>query len=392
LQYIKPEDTIIILDASRSMLRRDFKPNRLTVAIEAVKNFIQAKYIIDPKDRIGIITLGEMTRKICSITSDEQTLLNSLSKIEISGGNGLKDALSFAIQLLIEEMRKIGGKNYRIFIISDNHLTIPLNIEKLLDISKGLGIFIDLCQLGKITEFNENMLRIITDTTGGEFGFFNNSKAAYIGGKSFASKKEVKTSSDFFAPNKNVELTPLINEIALNLRRPSLLDIKLMMNDKEKGQDKCQICHSIKSPITKVDFYSEGRYCPSCDRPMHLSCAAMWAKKSEHDGNIFRCPFCYFLLEIPPSIGKIMDDAYERDTKVQIISENPNKTTRMILVQENYVSSIDASCTYCHSIFLNDFKVFRCEKCGSYYHEPCLEKMNDEIKACRSCGSKIIHK
>jgi len=61
----------------------------------------------------------------------------------------------------------------------------------------------------------------------------------------------------------------------------------------------------------------------------------------------------------------------------------------MLLIPEENVDRINQSCSYCHSIFLGDFKVYQCEICNSYYHEPCLEKMKNEIKACRYCGAKI---
>ena len=61
----------------------------------------------------------------------------------------------------------------------------------------------------------------------------------------------------------------------------------------------------------------------------------------------------------------------------------------MILILDEKIDQIDASCSYCHSIFLGDFKVLQCENCNAYYHEPCLHKMTKEIKACRYCGAKI---
>jgi len=102
-----------------------------------------------------------------------------------------------------------------------------------------------------------------------------------------------------------------------------------------------------------------------------------------------------------PTMGKI---ASELSNEVIITSDNPRdedpikiidetgiKTTKMVIIPESKVHDIDASCTYCHSIFLGDYKVFQCEECGAYYHEPCLNKMNEEIKACRNCGAMIIY-
>jgi len=389
LHDIKIEDAIVLLDTSRSMLRKDFKPNRLIVAIDAVKNFIQTKFTIDLKDRIALLTFGEETKILTRFTNDENKLMSSLEKLEISGKGSLNEAIAFSLQLLVEEMRKIGGKIFRIFIITDNKIVYDDRLTKMINIAQGLGIFIDTCQLGKSEDYNRTILKQIAKTTKGEFGFFNNSKAILNAGKSFASKKDIKSSTDYFNPNKTTDIAPLVNEIALPLRRPSLLDIRLMMDLTNKSTEKCQICHSTKAPLTKADFYSEGRYCPSCDRPMHLSCAAMWAKKSEYKENVFRCPFCYFLLVLPESISKLLDEPPEDAPKIRIINGSNGNITKMILYPEQDIENINASCSYCHSIFLGDYKVYQCENCGAYYHEPCLIKMNEEIHACRNCGSRI---
>jgi len=371
------------------MLRRDFKPNRLSIALGAVKNFISSKFTIDPKDRIAILSFGDNTKKLCSFSFEEDRLVASLKKIQVSGKGFLHEGVAFSLQLLVEEMRKIGGKIHRIFIVSDNKVIHDDKLQNIINIAKGLGIFIDACQLGLTQDHTQSILRRISHFTGGEYGFFNNSKAILNAGKAFASKKAVKETTDYFSPHKKDDLAPLVSEIALPLRRPSVLDIRLMMSETNRGQEKCQICHSVKAPITGADFYSEGRYCPSCDRPMHLSCTTMWAKKTEYKENVFRCPFCYFLLELPKSAAKLVEEKPEDEPKIKLIDESGINTTRMILIAPGYVPQIDASCSYCHSIFLGDYKVFKCEKCGSYYHEPCLEKMNEEIKACRNCGSKI---
>ncbi len=388
---IKIEDAVLLLDTSRSMLRKDFKPSRLIVELQAAKNFVQSKLAIDMKDRISIISFGNVTKKLIDFEFEEEKLIESLKTIQISGNGRLHEGIAFALQILVEEMRKLGGKTPRIFIITDNKLNIDNpKLEKIINIAKGLGVFIDACQLGKGQEFGNNTLKRMTQLTGGEFGYFNNTKALINAGKAFASKKDVKESTDYFSPDKKDTIAPLVSEIALPLRRPSLLDLRLMMKGKDIGQKKCQICHSVKAAVTGSNFYVEGRYCPSCDRAMHLSCAAMWAKKTEYKENVFRCPFCYFLLEIPNAALKLVKDKTEEAQEIKIIEEAEKELTQMILIPDKNIDQIDASCSYCHSIFLGDFKVFECEKCGSFYHEPCLGKMIKEIKACRYCGAKII--
>ncbi len=387
----KIEDTVILLDVSRSMLRKDFKPSRLAIELQATKNFIQSKLSIDMKDRISIITFGNVTKKLIDFAFEEEKLVKSLRKVQISGEGYLHEGIAFALQILVEEMRKIGGKTARIFIITDNKLNNDISkLRRIINIAKGLGVFIDACQLGGVEDYGEDSLKRITQSTGGDFEYFNNSKAIINAVIEFASKKEVKETTDYFSPDKNDKTAPLISEIALPLRRPSLMDIRLMLKGGGKNQEKCQICHSFKAAVTGSDFLSEGRYCPSCDRAMHLSCAAMWAKKTEYKENVFRCPFCFFLLELPRAALKFSKDKDEESMGIQIIEEDEDNETKMIPIPSENVNQIDASCSYCHSIFLGDYQVFQCEKCGSYYHNPCLTKMVKEISACRNCGAKII--
>ena len=172
------EDTVIILDTSRSMMRNDFTPRRLDVAFEIIKNFIQTKMSIDPKDRISILTLGDSPKRIIPFSYDKAILIDSLKKVEINGKAVLHEGLSFAIQILVEEMRKVGGKLSRIFIISDlNSIKMGDQLKKNVNIAKGLGIFIDTCQFGKNPTNEKSSLKLISQLTDGEFGFFNSVKA-----------------------------------------------------------------------------------------------------------------------------------------------------------------------------------------------------------------------
>ena len=239
MRDFKIEDTILLLDTSRSMLRRDFKPNRLIVELQTAKNFIKSKFSIDLKDRISILTFGEAPKKVISFAYNSDKLIESLTKIQISGKGRLHDGLAFAMQILIEEMRKIGGKVPRIFIISDNKLQIdPVKIEQIINIAKGLGIYIDVCQLGVTQDYQLSILERITKITKGTFGFFNNSRELINAGKSYASKKELKDEIDHFSPDKQNKIPPLISEIALPLRRPTVLEISLMMSGKDRSQQK----------------------------------------------------------------------------------------------------------------------------------------------------------
>jgi uncharacterized protein YegL len=373
------------------MLRKDFKPSRLTVELQTAKKFIKSKLSFDMKDRISIISFGETTKRLIDFAFNPDILIQSMRKIQISGKGILHEALSFALQILVEEMRKIGGKTPRILIITDGKLRFDLTrLEKVMNIAKGLGVYIDACQLGGAEEHGKLSLKRIAQLTRGEYNYFTNSKELFDGILTIAAKKEVRESSDYFSPENKENLAPLISEIALPLRRPTVLEIKLIMSGRNRTEEKCHICHSVKAPVTGSEFYSEGRYCPSCDRAMHLSCAAMWAKKTEYKETVFRCPFCFFLLELPKSALKFAKERDEESQEIRILEEEQGKKAKMLHIPDTEIDQIDASCSYCHNIFLGDYKVYQCDKCGSYYHQPCLEKMRNELTACRYCGAQII--
>ena len=150
---IKIEDTVILLDTSRSMLRKDFKPSRLAAELQTVRNFIQSKLSIDMKDRISIISFGDTTKRLIDFAFDADRLIASLKRIQISGKGVLHQGIAFALQVLVQEMRKIGGKTSRILIITDSTLEVDVNrLEKIINIANGLGVYIDTCQLGGIQQ------------------------------------------------------------------------------------------------------------------------------------------------------------------------------------------------------------------------------------------------
>jgi phosphoheptose isomerase len=96
------------------------------------------------------------------------------------------------------------------------------------------------------------------------------------------------------------------------------------------------------------------------------------------------------VLKLPKSATKLIKDKLEQSKNVKILEDNHVKKTKMIEIQQKEIININASCTYCRNVLLEDSKVFQCGNCGSYYHEVCLNKMHNEIGSCRFCGSVIM--
>lgn len=384
------EDTVILWDCSRSMIRGDFRPSRLRVAERIIRIFIDTKLTIDPKDSISIVIYGSRTKKIAEFSSDPGYLKKSLDKFEIIGNSQVEDGIAFALQLLVKQIQRIGGKIQRILIITDDSLRENSErINKLAKLAQGLGVFIDTCQIGEPKNHHDNPLKKIAYATNAEYAFFKNLKALFKAAEGFASKKIIHETEDYFNPDKEKnKLPPLISEISVDLRRPNINEIRDMMHG--KTDYKCQICYQNTCPTCHNPFYACGRFCPSCNRPIHLHCASIWAEKSNFpEKNVFRCPFCYFLLRIPKSVQRLMKANNGNSIKIIDESDMSNQKINMIRVPDNQIEFIDDACSYCNNIFTEGRKVFKCSSCNSYYHEDCLNKMYGDIKACRVCGGHI---
>ena len=96
------------------------------------------------------------------------------------------------------------------------------------------------------------------------------------------------------------------------------------------------------------------------------------------------------VLFFPSAVKLVEEKVPTEEPKIKLIDESGINMVYVNQVPETEIDEINASCTYCHSIFLGDYKVYQCEKCKAYYHEPCLKKMYNEISACRNCGAQII--
>ncbi|MHA1792951.1 MAG: VWA domain-containing protein [Promethearchaeota archaeon] len=377
------EDVVLLIDTSRSMYRRDFKPSRIENVVMAISSLIPRKFEIDSSDKIAIVSFSDKARKIHDFSKDSDSLLSAARTMKVGGDSNIADGLALSIQLLAKEIRKIGGKVIRIIIFSDDKLGEMTNrMIKLANVAKGLGIFIDSLVSGRSTGAAKfSVLKNISLITGGDFAYFNNEHAFLKAATGMASKKDLNDVSGYWEEQEKViNSAPLLSEIAVDLRRPDINEIQEMILN--PGKIKCNICY--KSNDGNGPPYATIRFCPSCGRPMHLNCAAGWARNSpDANENVFRCPFCYFLLRVPRILNILNQEKMKQKNQV--------KNTRFSLVPPDQVPNIDKSCGSCHVIFENTDRVYKCEKCGTFYHAACAKELNEKYGGCRICGSHVVN-
>ncbi len=191
-------DIVLALDISGSMLARDFEPDRITSAKQVASSFIADRY----GDRIGLVAFAGEAFTLSPLTTDQgalQTLIAPLRSGIIEDGTAIGNGLATALNRLRESEAKskvvillTDGVNNRGEIAPLTAATIAKELGvKVYTIGVGTmgtapyprmdryGNIVDYVQMK--VEIDEDVLRSIAKTTGGEyFRATNNEKLKAI--------------------------------------------------------------------------------------------------------------------------------------------------------------------------------------------------------------------
>lgn len=100
---IEVNDVFIVVDVSRSMLAEDFKPNRMEVTKEKIREFVKLR----PTDRIGIIMFSERAFTLLPLSTDLKLIERVINDIQIGflgSGTNIGDALALAVGRLTQSL------------------------------------------------------------------------------------------------------------------------------------------------------------------------------------------------------------------------------------------------------------------------------------------------
>lgn len=384
---LKIEDTILCIDTSRSMFRRDFEPSRIKVVKNALKEFVQIKSQIDDRDRFALVTFSSEAKVRLDMTNNVDEVHNAIDSITIKGTTGLGEGLAVGIQLIVKEIQQVGAKVYRMVLISDGKPWVstinPLNMTK---IAAGLKLSIDTIGLFELgIAYQESILEKISRETNGEYVRVYDTASLRESLSNISKKKEIPYS----ASREQIESTTalFLESIAGELLSPADLSetqehlIHLLLG---KQKDKCIICFQDVCPVCHGPFFTCGRYCPNCKSPMHLHCSAKWAEATSKE-TTFRCTRCFFLLKVPKSISKVEKF---RGSRPRILDEGAQEVTHFELIKKESDELLNSVCPICHMIFEAP-PAYHCKTCSTYYHPKCLDKYLQNEMSCRVCGKKI---
>lgn len=388
------ENIIICLDVSRSMYRRDYAPNRLESCKKALQVLISARLKNDPSTSFALITISDNPKLVLDFNSDEETIINNLYNIEFGGKSALGDALALGIQKIINELRKIGAKIPRVLVISDgNYTKTSIDPLKMANLASKLKITIDTMRLGELTHLN--LLKRLSEITNGQY-YYNTDTESMMDSARVVAESNIWSNTMQF--KSTIENPAFMRKIAASLLRTQDLTKDQQERIKqirgEVNYKKCTICFTDICPYCSGTFFTEGRYCPECNIPMHLHCATAYAA-SLKDENLkqsgtFRCPHCYFLLKIPMEVQQISKlKALRKPPLISSSDKNDIVDVKKMSTTELGDESLYKSCPVCNLIFEEKQDVIKCGnyKCNALYHINCFLKL--ENSRCKSCAKEL---
>lgn len=112
----KATDIMICLDASRSMLTVDFKPdNRFEVARSVIREFIDGRKY----DRIGLVLFAEYAITQCPLTTDKSALKSIIDNIQVGTISPDQTAIGVGIATSINRLKDSIAKSKIIILLTD---------------------------------------------------------------------------------------------------------------------------------------------------------------------------------------------------------------------------------------------------------------------------------
>jgi hypothetical protein len=396
-----PEAVIILLDASRSMFRADYEPNRLEASKRGIMNLIHSRHRKEAEHggNSALATIQDVPHLLTNFNDylSEEKIQDIIDQIFTKGASPLGDGIGFAIKALIEDIRTSGARIPRIMIFSDGKSTQskvdPLKMGRL---AKQMGIRIDTIRLGDVS--HHNMLSQIAQVTGGTY-FFANNASEIMDATTQLAMPNIMPSGSNYRKKSGIVSRKVLKKIAVPLRTESEMK-KGSANEKElisrirgtKSYQKCGICFQSKDPISQTGFNISGRYCSSCGTPMHFSCASKWglSQDKDGDGTVFRCVHCLYLSLIPVSVQTAVQ--MHQNVKKQMKSNRGISTFNVTvqIARKLGESALYSACPVCSGIFEEDDPIIKCGNpdCNAIYHLPHFEKLPEHI--CKVCGSKLV--
>ena len=185
-------DIALVLDVSGSMLSVDFEPNRLEVAKDTIIKFVAER----PQDRIALVIFAGTAYTRIPLTIDHNIIRESIKEVSTASVNQDGTAIGMAIAVGINRLKNSEAKSKVMILVTDGDNNAgAINPDTAAEMAKEIGIkiytigvgtdktIIPVQALGRTVYqqieggINEELLKNIADTTGGQYYRATDSKA-----------------------------------------------------------------------------------------------------------------------------------------------------------------------------------------------------------------------
>ena len=112
----KATDIMICLDASRSMLSIDFKPdNRFEASRGVIKEFIKGRQ----RDRLGLVLFAEYAVTMCPLTTDADALTGIVTSVQVGDIAQDQTAIGMGLATSVQRLKDSNARSRVIVLLTD---------------------------------------------------------------------------------------------------------------------------------------------------------------------------------------------------------------------------------------------------------------------------------
>lgn len=178
-------DIVMCFDISGSMTEKDFLPNRLDAAKLVAAQFVEGR----PGDRIGIVIFSSLSFTLCPITTDHNAVLSQINNIQSNYLQAEGTAIGSGLATSVDRLRNDSTKTKVVILLTDGvDFGGTISPDVAANMAKTYGIKIYTIGVGsekeieetvdspfgpvtqkKKLEYNEGLLQMLAQTTGGQY-------------------------------------------------------------------------------------------------------------------------------------------------------------------------------------------------------------------------------
>lgn len=184
---------VLCLDISGSMTARDFQPNRIEASKQVASEFVRQR----PGDMIGLVIFSSVSYTLCPITTDHNALLAQIRNVQSGYLQEEGTAIGSGLATSVDRLRESPSKSKVVILLTDGvdvGGSVPPELAKQMAekynikvYTIGMGSNREVEEtvsgpMGTVTEtrtfdFNEDLLKDIATSTGGQYFHATDNKA-----------------------------------------------------------------------------------------------------------------------------------------------------------------------------------------------------------------------